>query len=76
MSRIGNRLTRRLMYPIFIGIILMYACVITAMIYVNKSSTLLMQNKIRSLQIQQEKSLFNSKASQISNLFQCFMTDL
>ena len=76
MSRIGNRLTRRLMYPILIGIILMYGGVISSMIFVNKASTFMTQEKINELQLEYNLSLFRSKASQISNLFQCFFTDL
>jgi len=76
MGGIGDRLTRVLIVPIIVGISLLYAAVISSMIYINLQTTNYTSDTLTQQQLVFNKSLFNSKGSQISNLFQCFFTDL
>ncbi len=69
MGGIGDRLTRVLVVPIIVGISLLYAAVITSMIYINLQATKYTSETLTNQQLVFNKSLFNSKGSQISNLF-------
>jgi len=73
---IRRQLLRRLLFPTLIGIVLIYTSVILGLIYLVRNSVLYVTKAIEELQVQKTESLFNSKAKQVSNLFQTFFTDL